>query len=183
MATLGRNWWALLIRGIAALLFGVLTFVWPAISLVVLVFLFGAYAFVDGVLALIAAAARREVEDPRWLLALEGVVGILAGIAAFVWPGMTALVLLYIIAAWAVVTGIIEVATAMRLRREISGEWALILARILSVLFGAAITLFPGAGALAVVLVIGAYAILFGILMIVLAFRLRRAHTFAGAGF
>lgn len=173
MATLSRNWWALLIRGIAAVLFGILAFVWPQASLVALVLLWGAYALVDGIFALVAAFARPDIRDRRWLLVLEGLVGIAAGIVAFVWTDITALVLLYIIAAWAIVTGVIEIVAGIRLREEIKGEWALILGGILSVLFGLFLAIFPGAGALAVVYIIGAYALLFGVLLIILAFRLR----------
>jgi uncharacterized membrane protein HdeD (DUF308 family) len=179
MAIMARNWWALALRGVAALLFAVLTFIWPGISLLALVALFGAYALIDGIFAAVTAITRSDVGDRRWVLLLEGLAGIAAGIIAFVWPGMTALALLYIIAAWAIVTGVLEIAAAVRLRREIQGEWALGLAGFLSVLFGVALVLFPGAGALAVLWLIAAYAIVFGLLMLALGFRLR-AHRATG---
>jgi uncharacterized membrane protein HdeD (DUF308 family) len=170
---LARNWWALALRGLFAILFGIAAFAWPGITLGALVLLYGAYALVDGVFAIAAAVVGRTDGMPWWALVLEGVAGIAVGIMTFAWPGITALVLLYLIAAWAVVTGIFEIVAAVRLRKEIQGEWLLALSGILSVLFGFALVFNPLAGALAVVWLIGAYAIAFGILMIALAFRLR----------
>lgn len=170
---LARNWWALALRGLFAVIFGVLAFAWPGITLGALVLLYGAYALVDGVFAIVAAAAGRSQGTPWWALVLEGVAGIAVGIMTFAWPGITALVLLYLIAAWAILTGVLEIAAAVRLRREIRGEWLLALSGVMSITFGVALVAFPGAGALAVIWLIGAYAIAFGVLMIVLAFRLR----------
>jgi uncharacterized membrane protein HdeD (DUF308 family) len=170
---LARNWWALALRGLFAILFGIAAFAWPGITLGALVLLYGAYALVDGVFAIAAAVVGRTDGMPWWALVLEGVAGIAVGIMTFAWPGITALVLLYLIAAWAVVTGIFEIVAAVRLRKEIQGEWLLALSGILSVLFGFALVFNPLAGALAVVWLIGAYAIAFGTLMIALAFRLR----------
>ncbi len=143
-------------------------------TLAVLVLFFGAYALADGVLA-IWTALRGETEH-RLPMALNGVVGVLAGLAAFVWPGMTAIVLLYIIAFWAIVTGVLQVLAAVRLRRVISNEWAMALSGALSILFGVVLVASPGAGALAVVLVIGAYAVLFGLMLLMLSWRLRSHH-------
>ena len=176
LETLTRNWWVLAVRGALAVLFGLLAIIWPEITVLALVLLFGAYALVDGVLALYTALFDRGRPGGRgagWLV-LEGVAGVLAAIGAFVWPGITALVLLYLIAAWALVTGVAEILAAIRLRREIEGEWLLILSGALSILFGILAFAFPGAGALAVVWLIAAYAIAFGVVMVVLAFRLRR---------
>src|SRR5918911_523865 len=118
LAQLARNWWALALRGVAAVIFGVLVFAWPGASLAVLVALFGAYAFVDGLFAL-AATVRASVEGRRvWPLLVEGVAGIAAGIVTVIWPGITALVLLYVIAAWALITGVFEIIAAIRLREE-----------------------------------------------------------------
>jgi uncharacterized membrane protein HdeD (DUF308 family) len=172
---LARNWWTLVLRGLLAVLFGIAAFAWPGITLAALVLLYGAYAFVDGCFALAAALVGRTDTDgvPWWALLLEGVAGIAVGVMTVFWPGITALALLYLIAAWAVVTGVFEIAAAIRLRREIRGEWLLALSGILSVLFGLILVVNPGAGALAVVWLIGAYAITFGVLLMVLGFRLR----------
>lgn len=173
VVVLARNWWALALRGVAAVLFGIMAFAWPGMTLGVLLLLYGAYALVDGVLAIIAAVAGRTSWMPWWALLLEGVLGITVGILTFAWPGITALVLLYLIAAWAVATGVFEVAAAIRLRREIRGEWLLALSGVISVLFGIALAINPVGGVLAVVWLIGAYAIAFGVLLIALGFRLR----------
>jgi uncharacterized membrane protein HdeD (DUF308 family) len=171
---LAGNWWALALRGLFGVLFGVAAFAWPGITLGALVLLYGAYAFADGVFALASALAGRTERLPWWALLLEGLVGIGVGVVTVFWPGITALALLYLIAAWAVVTGVFEIAAAIRLRREIRGEWLLALGGTLSVLFGLALVINPGAGALAMVWLIGAYALAFGVLLIALAFRLRR---------
>ncbi|HKA33109.1 MAG TPA: HdeD family acid-resistance protein [Candidatus Binatia bacterium] len=170
---LARNWWAVLLRGVAGILFGIATFFAPAISLAVLVLLFGAYALVDGVLALISALRNRATNEQWWVLLLEGFVGIIAGIVTFVWPGITAVALLYVIAAWALVTGALEITAAIRLRKVIDHEWLLVLSGVASIALGILLALFPGAGALALALWIGAYAILFGVLLVALGFRLR----------
>ena len=166
------SWWALVLRGLAAIGFGVLAFLWPHITLTALVFLWGAYALVDGVLA-IAAGVKSHGENKRWwVLLLEGILGVAAGVIAFVIPGITALVLLIVIAAWAMVTGVFEIAAAIQLRKFIKGEWLLALAGVASVLFGFALLLNPSAGAIALVWLIGAYAIVFGVLLIGLGLRL-----------
>ncbi|HET7394040.1 MAG TPA: HdeD family acid-resistance protein [Candidatus Binatia bacterium] len=171
--TLTRNWWVVLIRGVAGVLFGIATFFAPGVSLAVLVFLFGAYALIDGVLAVTSAVRRRGVSDRWWMLLLEGLVGIVAGIVTLVWPGITALALLYVIAAWALLTGAFEIAAAIRLRKVITGEWLLVLSGIASIGLGILLLIFPGPGALVMVLWIGAYAFVFGILLIALSLRLR----------
>lgn len=171
--SLARNWWVLVVRGAAAIIFGVLTFVLPAASLTALILLFGAYAVVDGVFNVVGAL-RGDGARPWWALLLEGIVGIAAGVVAFVYPGLTALVLLYVIAWWAVITGALEIVAAVRLRRQIAGEWWLAASGVLSIVFGALLMLAPGPGALAVVLWIGAYAVLTGILLVALGIRLRR---------
>jgi uncharacterized membrane protein HdeD (DUF308 family) len=177
---LARHWWVIGLRGLAAIVFGILAFAWPGITLAVLVILFGAYALVDGVLGLIAAF--RGETHHRIALAIEGVVSVLAGLAAFAWPGLTALVLLYIIAIWAILTGVLEIFAAVRLRRSIANELGLIIGGILSVVFGIILIAAPGAGALAVVFLIGAYAIIFGIALLGLAWRLREHHETATGG-
>jgi uncharacterized membrane protein HdeD (DUF308 family) len=172
---LAENWWLLLLRGIAAIAFGVLTFIWPDLSLLTLTYMWGIYAIADGVLALLAAIAGRDGEiAPRWWLAVVGIAGILAGLLTFVWPGMTALVLLMLIASWAIVIGVLQIWGAIRLRREIEGEWLLGLSGLLSIAFGIALIVRPGAGALAVVWLIGWFAILAGCVYVALAFWLKR---------
>jgi uncharacterized membrane protein HdeD (DUF308 family) len=176
LRTLGRNWWALALRGVAAILFGILAFAWPGITLFVLVLFFGAYMLVDGIFAIVAAVRAAGREARWWLLLIEGVLGVLAGLVAAFWPGLTALALLYFIAAWAIVSGILEIAGAIRLRREIEGEWALGLSGALSLLFGVLLAVIPApAGLLSLVWLIGAYALAFGVLLLVLAFRVRSA--------
>jgi uncharacterized membrane protein HdeD (DUF308 family) len=166
------SWWALVLRGLAAIAFGVLAFVWPQITLTALVFLWGAYALVDGAFA-IAAGVKSHGENKRWwVLLLEGILGVAAGLVAFLVPGITALALLILIAAWAMVTGAFEIAAAIQLRKHIKGEWLLALAGIASVLFALALLFNPAAGALALVWLIGAYSIVFGVLLIVLGVRL-----------
>lgn len=170
---LARNWWLILLRGVLAIVFGVLAFIWPGITLITLVFLYGAFAFADGILA-IAAAIRGGSVTPRWWLALVGVFGIAAGVLTAVWPQITALVLLLFIAGWAIATGVLQIVGAIRLRHEIDDEWLLIASGVLSVVFGVLIALWPGAGALAMVLVIGAFAIMYGVLLVFFSLRLRR---------
>ena len=179
MATmvLARNWGAIAVRGIAAILFGILAFVIPGLTLAVLVMLFGAYALIDGIFNIVAAIRRRANDPPWWALLLEGIVGVAAGVVTFAWPGLTAVTLLYIIAAWAIVTGVLEIVAAVRLRKHITGEWWLALSGALSIVFGGLIMAAPAAGALAIVLWIGAYAIVFGAILLALAFRLRRAQA------
>jgi uncharacterized membrane protein HdeD (DUF308 family) len=161
---------------LAAILFGILTFVSPASSLFALVLLFGAYALADGVLALVMLAERRKgvSEDRPWgWLVFEGLVSIAAGLVTFFWPGITAVVLLVCIAAWAIAHGIAEIAMAIRLRKVLKGEWLLALSGALSIAFGVLLFARPGAGALVVTLWIGAYAVIFGALLVGLSFRLR----------
>jgi uncharacterized membrane protein HdeD (DUF308 family) len=170
--SLSRNWWAISLRGLAGILFGIITFFAPGISLAALVLLFGAYALVDGVLAIVSAVRRRGA-DRWWLLLLEGLVGIAAGVLTFLWPAITAIALLYVIAAWALVTGAFEIGAAIRLRKAITGEWLLALSGIFSIGLGVLLVMFPGPGALAVVIWIGAYAFVFGALLFALGLRLR----------
>jgi uncharacterized membrane protein HdeD (DUF308 family) len=168
-----RNCWVVLLRGVAGIIFSLVTFFAPGISLVALVLVFGAYAFADGILAIISAIRRRGETDRWWVLLLEGLAGVAAGVITLFSPGITALALVYVIAAWALVTDGLEIAAAIRLRKVITGEWLLVLAGIASIALGILLVLFPGPGALALVFWIGAYALVSGILFIALAFRLR----------
>jgi uncharacterized membrane protein HdeD (DUF308 family) len=163
-----KNWWILLVRGLVALLFGIMAFAWPGPTLVALVLLYGAYAFVDGMTALSVGITAR-----RWWLVLSGLAGVAVGIGTFFYPGITAVALFYLIAAWAVVRGIFEIIAAIELRKEISGGWALVLGGIFSIIFGLLFMAYPAPGVLALVWLIGAYAVVFAVVMIVLAFLLR----------
>lgn len=174
-----RNWGALVVRGIFAIAFGVLAFLWPGITVEVLVLLFGAYALIDGIFAIVAAVDGQPRTRPWWALAAEGVLGIGAGVVTFAWPGITALVLLLIIAFWAVFTGFFEIIEAIQLRRHIDNEWALALSGVLSLLFGAVLFLFPGWGVLMIAWMVGVYAILFGFLLVALGLRLRNWRGYA----
>lgn len=166
--SLASQWSTLAIRGVAAIAFGILAFAWPALTLKALVLLWGVYALLDGGIAFIGGLRTRV-----WSLVLIGVVGILAGIATFRYPGLTALILLYVIAAWAIVTGLVAISIAIRLRRELTNEWVLALAGVLSVVFGGLLIARPGAGAVSLIFIIAAYAIVFGVLLLTLAFKLK----------
>ena len=172
------HWWALALRGAIAILFGLAALLRPGIALEALILLFGAYALVDGVFSIVGVFGGTRGGTPRWLLLIEGVAGILAGVIAFVAPGLTAILLLYLIAAWAIVTGISEIAMAIRLRREISGEWALIVGGAFSVLFGVILAVVgPAVGLLSLIWLIGIYAVAFGIMLLIAGFRVRHEES------
>ncbi len=167
-------WWAFVVRGVFGILFGLLTFVLPAIALLTLVVLFGAWAIVDGIFNVTAAMQPSPTgRQPWWVLLLAGAIGILAGLLAFFVPGLTALSLLYLIAAWMIVRGFLEIIAAVRLRKMIEREWLFIVGGALSIMVGLALMAFPGAGALAVVLWIGAYALVFGALLVGVGLKVR----------
>jgi uncharacterized membrane protein HdeD (DUF308 family) len=178
LSALAQNWWLVLLRGIAAIAFGVLAFFWPGITVLTLTLLWGAYAVSDGVFALWAAISGYGGGGAasRWWLALAGIAGILSGFIAFFLPGMTAFVLLMFIASWAIIIGVLQIWGAIQLRKELEGEWLLALNGLLSIAFGAFVIAQPGAGALAVVWIIAWYAILAGCIYIGLAFRLKNAR-------
>jgi uncharacterized membrane protein HdeD (DUF308 family) len=177
LETLSRYWWAVALRGVAAVAFGIVAVIWPDVTLSVLVLLFGAYALVDGVISLTTALLGGSLGDRRrgWLV-LEGVVGIAVGLITFAWPDITTVALLWLIAAWAIGTGVLEIGAAVRLRRELTNEWLLVLGGVLSVAFGLFLVVRPEDGALAVVWVVGLYAIVFGAALAALARRLRRCR-------
>jgi len=178
---LAKYWWALVLRGVAAIAFGVLAFLWPAATLEVLILFFGAYMLVDGVFALIAAIGGRA-HTPHWgLLLVEGLLGIAIGIFTFLAPVVAGFALLMYIAAWALVTGVLEVVAAIRLRREIAGELWLGLAGVLSIGFGVLLMVFPLAGALSIVWLLSVYAVAFGIVLVLLGFRVRGMAPGGGA--
>ena len=175
LRALAENWWLLLLRGIAAVAFGVLALAWPGVTILTLTLLWGIYALFDGVLALWEAVSGGISEiAPRWWLALVGIAGIGAAIAAFAWPGMTALILLWFIAAWAIVIGVLEIWGAFQLRNEAEGEWLLGLSGVLLIVFGVIAFARPGAGALALIWLIAWFAIVIGAIYIWVAFRLRK---------
>lgn len=171
-----RNWWAVALRGLCALLFGMAAFVWPNITLEALVGLFGAFAFMNGIFVITLAIRAAESKRSWWLLLVMGVVSITACVLAFIWPGITTLALLYLIATWALITGIIEIIVAIELRHVIEWEWLLGLHALVSIFFGLFLFLIPSAGALAVIFLIGFYALFFGCLLLTQAFRLRYRH-------
>jgi uncharacterized membrane protein HdeD (DUF308 family) len=170
---LARYWWTLVLRGIVAILFGVIAFLWPGVTLAALVLLFGAYAFVDGIAAVILGIKEYGDRERWWATLLVGIVSIAAGLVALLMPGITALALLTVIAVWAIMRGVFELVAAIRLRHVIEGEWLLALAGVMSIAFGALLLAFPGAGALAVIWWIGAYAMVLGAVLVVLGFRAR----------
>jgi uncharacterized membrane protein HdeD (DUF308 family) len=170
---LARNWWALAVRGVAAVLFGVIAFALPGVTLTVLVLFFAAYLLVDGIFALVAGLRAAEHHERWGGLVAEGVLDLVAGVLVVMWPGMTLLLFIYLAAFWAIVSGIALLVAAFRLHRQ-HGEWLLILAGVLSVVWGVLVVLFPIAGILVWAWWIGAYALVFGIAMLVAAFRLRR---------
>jgi uncharacterized membrane protein HdeD (DUF308 family) len=180
MLIVAHHWWSFVLRGVLAIIFGLVAFLMPGITLLALIWVFAFYATLDGVIN-IAAAFRRgpqqsqqqQPQQPWWALLIQGILGLLAAALAIVLPGLTALALIYLIAAWAIVTGVTAVIAAIRLRNEIRGEWLLVLSGVLSVVFGVLAVIFPGAGALALVFWIGAYATVFGVLLIVLGFKVR----------
>jgi uncharacterized membrane protein HdeD (DUF308 family) len=170
---IAQNWWAIALRGLVAMLFGIAIFIWPGVTLSVLAPLFGAYAVINGIFAMIEAS-RRDVSQERWLpLLFEGAISIVVGVMTFAWAGLTAMALLFLIAFWAIMTGVFEIITAMRLRHEIRGEWMMILIAILSMAFGLLLLAFPAPGMFSVILLIRAFIFAIGALMIALAFKLR----------
>ena len=168
-----RSWWVLLVRGIVSIVFGVLAIIFPSVLLTTLVLLLGAWFIVDGVFSVVGAIRHRHA-DRGWLLLLfEGIVGVLAGLAAFLLPALSSLVLIYFFGAWSIITGLIEIVSAWRVRAEIEGEWALILSGALSVVIGIVAFVWPGVAALSLITVMAAFAIFFGILLVIAAFRVR----------
>lgn len=171
---LERNWWLPLVRGIAAILFGIAAFAWPGLTVAVLLMLFGAYALVDGIFGVVDSIRYRDRIANWGLWLLEGVLGIVVGGLTLLAPGVTAFVLLMFIAAWAIVGGILRIVAAIQLRKRIEGEWLMVLSGVLSIVFGGLLVTLPAAGILSLAWLIGCWAVLFGVVLIALAFRLRR---------
>jgi uncharacterized membrane protein HdeD (DUF308 family) len=174
---LARNWWVLVVRGVIAILFGVLAFIWPGITLTALVLLFGAYVLVDGIFAIVLAIGGWQERDDRWLLLLEGGLGVGIGIMTALAPEITSVGLLLFIAAWSLATGILRIAAAIRLRRQIEGEWWLALSGTASILFAGIVMWNPVAGALGLLRFIASFAIALGIVLIMLGVKVRSARV------
>jgi uncharacterized membrane protein HdeD (DUF308 family) len=170
-------WWTVALRAGAAIVLGIVAFAMPAVTLAAIVLLFGVYALIDGALAIIAAVRQLRNHGKWGVMMLEGVIGIAAGVVALLWPGIGALALTLLVAAWALTTGVLEIVTAIRLRRVIRGEWLLIIGGILSIVLAVFVALYPGAGALAIVWWLGAYALAYGVIMLTLALRIRHLGT------
>ncbi len=170
---LRKEWGWIALRGLCAVIFGALALLLPGVTLALLVMVWGAYALVDGVLALAAGLRMRENGRPLWALIIVGLLGIGAGVVTFFWPGVTALTLIFIIGIWAIAIGLFQIIAAVRLRKHIRGEWLHALSGALSVVFGLAVVVQPGAGAIALAWLIGWFAIFFGVVLIAMAFRLR----------
>jgi uncharacterized membrane protein HdeD (DUF308 family) len=170
--TLAEHWWVLLLRGIVAILFGLLAYARPVLTIAALVLLWGAYALVDGMFEVVAG-----VKAKYGTLIFLGILGIAAGLVTFFWTAITAITLLYVIAFWAIVAGVMQIAAAIRLRREVQGEWLWILSGLCLVVLGVLLIAQPGAGALSLVWLIASFAIAWGILLVILAFRLKAHHA------
>ncbi len=168
-----QSWWLLGLRGVLAILFGLVALIWPGETLFVLVVLFGAYILIDGIISVVVAIREHDVFRHWWVLLIEGLVGIAVGLITFFWPAITALVLLFLIAIWAILTGIFEIGAAFSGRAGMGQEWALGIAGVLSVILGILLLIRPGAGLLTIIWLVGIYAIVFGILFIVRAFQHR----------
>jgi uncharacterized membrane protein HdeD (DUF308 family) len=168
-----RNWWLLALRGVFAIIFGLIALFFPGIALRAFIIVFGVYAIIDGIAAVVIAIQERgSLSRWGWVL-FEGIISILAGIVAFVYPGITALALLFVVAIYAILTGILEIVAAFVIRGFAAREWALGIAGVLSIIFGIILFIRPGAGLLTILWLVGIYAIIFGILFIVRAFQMR----------
>ncbi len=179
--TLKRHWWVPVIRGIAAIVFGVIAFVYPGLTVAVLVLLFGAWVLVDGIFRVIGAIGHRA-SDKEWGFDLIiGIVGIIIGFLTFHAPQITALALIIYIAAWALMIGATEIALAIKLRREIKGEWFLILMGLVSIVFAVMLLWNPAVGAAALIWIMAWYAVILGVLGVIFGFRLRSLPTFAAS--
>jgi len=178
-AVAGKYWWTFVLRGVLAILFGVLAFTWPGVTLASLVMLYGAYALIEGILSVFAGISEYGERERWWMEILGGVVSIAVGILTFVWPGVTTLALLYMIAFWAIFRGVLEIMAAIRLRKVIEGEWFLVLAGVCYILFGILLISKPGTGILSLLWAVALFACIFGLLLIVLGFKVK---AFANPG-
>ncbi len=173
MRVQARDWSALAIRAVVAIVFGILVLLWPSLTLRVLLVLFAAYVLIDGLVTLGGGLRMQEDRTRRWIVLLKGCVEIVAGIVALFWPGITATTLLYVIALWAIASGVLDVVSAVRLREAGAGGMLLAIAGVVTVVFGLLLFVSPAAGALAAVLLIGVFGIVYGVLLLAFAFLLR----------
>lgn len=174
LGLISKYWWVMLLRGVFAIVFGIVAIVWPGLTLLGLIWLFGAYAIGDGAVEVWSGIQNRNRHDRWWVEILIGLAGIVAGVLVIAWPGLSTLALMYLIAAWMVVMGVFQIVYAIRVRREISNEVWIILSGILSVVLGLYFLAFPGDGAISLVWLIGIYAVFFGVLLVIFAFRARK---------
>ena len=180
MMNLARNWWLVALRGLLAIVFGAAAFIWPGLTWLVLILMFGVYAILDGIFAMVSGVVQSRYSPRWWVFLVEGFISLMAGVIVLAQPGLAGLALVFVIAVWAVLTGLLEVIAAIRLRREIRDEWMLGFGGFLSIMLGLLMLLQPGAGGLVITLMVGAYALIFGILMVALSFRLRRLNRRPG---
>lgn len=173
LLSLAQNWWVLALRGLFAIIFGILALVWPGLTLGALVLIFGAYAIIDGVTAVIAAVRGRGMSGQWGLLLLIGLIGLVAGIVAILLPGLTLLALVYVAASWAVIIGILQIIAAIQLRKEIDNEWWLALSGVASIALGVLLAVWPSVALATAAVLIGIFAIISGVLLVALGFRLR----------
>lgn len=179
---LARNWWLVALRGVAAILFGIMAFIWPGTTLTALVLLLGAYFFIDGIATIAHSVSARKVTDIWWVMLIQGIASVVFGALTLFWPGLTSVLLISLVAVWSIITGILEIVSAVRMRKIIDNEWMLIISGIFSVLFGVLLMVFPLAGAISIAFIVGTYAIIFGIFTLMFAFRLRKHKDDSSVG-
>lgn len=170
---LARHWWVFLVRGLVAIAFGLAAFFYPVATLFTFILFYAVFSIVDGLFAVVSAVRGQEGMGARWWLALIGVLSVVAGLAAYLWPGLTALALLTLIGIWALVYGVVEIIGAIRLRKEIDNEWLLLAHGIIAALFGLIVLARPSAGALALIWLIASFALASGVVLVILSFRLK----------
>lgn len=179
---LTRNWWLVALRGLLAILFGAAAFIWPGLTWLVLILMFGVYAILDGIIAMVSGVSQSRYSPRWWVFLVEGFISLIAGVIVLLQPGLAGFALVIVIAVWAVLTGIMEIIAAIRLRREIRNEWMLGFGGFLSIMLGLLMLFQPAAGGLVITLMVGAYALIFGMLLLALSFRLRSFHRRPGSG-
>jgi uncharacterized membrane protein HdeD (DUF308 family) len=182
IAEAARHWWVLAIRGALAILIGLIAFFMPVAFVLGIAVLFGVFMLLDGIFATYAGIQARNTARHWWALLLEGLAGIVAGLLTILFPLLGVLVFIYFISAWALITGLMEIMAAIRLREQIEGEWRMALSGVLSIVFAVLLAIWPDSGAIALSWLIGAYAILFGIVLLALAFHLKGLHDRAAPG-